>query len=624
MSGIAGLYHLDGRPVERAALVRMIDAAAHRAADGVGHWARGNVGLAHGLLATTAEDAGQSQPLLLEDEELCVTLDGRVDNRSELRADIRAAGLEPRGGTDAELVLQAYRRWGPQCASRIIGDFAFAIWDGRRRELFCARDFLGKRPFYYHFDGKRFLFGSEPQQILQDRTVPRRPNEGMIGEHLAVALRSNSETVFLELQRLPPAHSAVVGSSGLALRRYWSLNPDASLSYGDDREYVAHLREVLDRCVHERTRSNGPVAVELSGGLDSSSILAVVDAMDKGGGPSLDLRSVSMVFPGRPYDESSHITDVLSWVGRPGRFVRPEANGAALYEEEARRYLELGQFPNATMSYPVLSLARESGCRVLLTGHGGDEWLTGSNAKYADLIATGRPGTLIAELGRDHATVRRAARALWEGGVKPLIPHGLHHWLAGVRRRPIWAGWLREDFIRRIGLRERTRQAPWPQKIGYVAAERAWLLRTGWKAHASELSDRATSWFGVERRDPFDDRRFVELALALPNRQLLRGTQTKYVLRQAMTGLLPESVRQRADKAEFSEMVMRDLRAQGGRELFENLACAELGWVDEPLVLAGFDDADRKFAGGPATGRERVFHLWAVLAVERWLRACTL
>jgi len=162
------------------------------------------------------------------------------------------------------------------------------------------------------------------------------------------------------------------------------------------------------------------------------------------------------------------------------------------------------------------------------------------------------------------------------------------------------------------------------QKASYATQARGWLFRTGWKAHASELSDRATSWFGVERRDPLDDRRFVELALALPNRQLLQGARTKVLLREAMGGLLPETVRQRGDKAEFSDMVMRDLRVQGGRALFEKLASAEMGWVDQARVLEGYDEADRRFTGGPASGRERVFHLWAVVAIERWLRACSL
>src|SRR5476649_2651280 len=148
MSGIAGIYNLDGQPVDRARMQRMTDMMAYRGPDGMGCWIDGPVGLGHAMLHTTPESLREIQPLSDERSALCVTLDGRVDNRSELHAALQSKGQPLRTDTDAELVLQAYACWGEDCPQHILGDFAFAIWDGRNRKLFCARDALGIKPFY--------------------------------------------------------------------------------------------------------------------------------------------------------------------------------------------------------------------------------------------------------------------------------------------------------------------------------------------------------------------------------------------------------------------------------------------------------------------------------------------
>ena len=177
MSGIAGIFNLDGRPVDRELLGRMTDVIAYRGPDRGGIWSDGPVGLGHRMLCTTPESLRETQPLRDERADLCLVLDGRVDNRDELRGALLARGARPRDDTDAELVLRAYEVWGEECPKHIIGDFAFAVWDGRRRQLFCARDAIGVRPFFYHLNGQTFMFGTEVRQFFEDPTVRRRPNE---------------------------------------------------------------------------------------------------------------------------------------------------------------------------------------------------------------------------------------------------------------------------------------------------------------------------------------------------------------------------------------------------------------------------------------------------------------
>jgi asparagine synthase (glutamine-hydrolysing) len=166
MSGITGLYNLDGRPADDLLLRRMAAAIEHRGPDGIRYWVNGPVGLGHLMLQSTPESAHEKQPLANGDATLCLTLDGRVDNRSELRHGLESRGFSPRDDSDAELVLRAYECWGEGCPNRLLGDFAFAIWDAGKRQLFCARDHVGVSPFYYHRSASLFAFGSEIRSLL--------------------------------------------------------------------------------------------------------------------------------------------------------------------------------------------------------------------------------------------------------------------------------------------------------------------------------------------------------------------------------------------------------------------------------------------------------------------------
>lgn len=228
MSGIAAIYNLNGRPLERALLGRMTDVIAHRGPDGSGLFVDGAVGLSHQMLRTTPESLREEQPLADETGDLILTLDGRVDNRDELKAELNAKGLELRADTDAELVLRAYQAWGEECPQRIIGDFAFVIWDKRNQRFFCARDPMGIRPFYYYVDDRTFLCGSELRQILEHPTVRREPNEGMVGEYLSAVIVDTEETLYRGVFRLPGGHALLVQPGRVRKYRYWNVEPRES------------------------------------------------------------------------------------------------------------------------------------------------------------------------------------------------------------------------------------------------------------------------------------------------------------------------------------------------------------------------------------------------------------
>ena len=278
MSGIIGLYNLDGRPADPLLLERMARTIAHRGPDGIRYWLEGPLGFGHLRLQTTPESAYEKQPLTNEDSALCLTLDGRIDNRSELRALLDSEGSPPRDDTDAELVLRAYQRWGEECPNRLLGDFAFALWDARKQQLFCARDYVGVKPFYYHRSPSLFAFGSEIRAVLALDAVPRRLNESRLADFLVEELDREEEesTFYQDVQRLPAGHSLTISPGGFHLRDYWELKAPPPLKLGSLREYGEAFREIFVDAVRCRLRSTHPVGSTLSGGIDSSSVVCTI------------------------------------------------------------------------------------------------------------------------------------------------------------------------------------------------------------------------------------------------------------------------------------------------------------------------------------------------------------
>jgi asparagine synthase (glutamine-hydrolysing) len=590
LSVLAGILRLDGATASGDALAAMTDALAHRATGGVETVLEGPVAMAASAVAWSA------------DGRLCLALCGRVDNRDELGA-----------GSDAEIVLAAYERWGTRAIARILGDFALALFDQRRGELVCARDFLGKRPLYYHRGPGAFRWASEPQAVLADPAIPRKPNVGMIGEHLAGAAHSTRETLFEGLLRLPPAHLLTVSrDGGVRVERYWSWDPDRTVRHADDRGYAEEFRELFTAAVAARLQSPHPVAAELSGGLDSSAVVAVAAAA----GP-LDV--YSLVFPGSDSDETEHIRAVAAHVGVTPFEAEPQPAGAALYEDQVRRYLDLPEPPNMAMHRVLYDVARARGTRVVLTGKGGDEWFTGSPLAYADRLRAlqlrGLRGAVAAQRSRWPA--RSALRQLARDGVLPLMPARMQDLVQRATGRVGVPEWMPEDFWRGLDLPERIRR-PAPRGPRLAAAQLAAALDDGWIVHVAESSERTLAALGLEGRGPLDDRRLVEFALALPSTLRQRDGVTKWVVRAAMAGSLPEVVRTRTDKTGFREVFFRELEAQGGRRLFENLAIEELGWVDGARLRRGYEEfvvLHRRGQGHPL-----LWPLWNALSVERWVR----
>ena len=633
MSGIGGIYNLDGAPVDRALLERMSAAIAHRGPDGIHHWVEGPVGMGHCMLRTTPESVYERQPLTDDSGNLCLTMDGRVDNRQDLLSVLKSAGARLRDDTDAEIVLRAYECWGMECPARIIGDFSFVIWDKQRHQLFCARDILGIRPFYYYTDGQRFLWGSELYQLFQDRRVSRQPNEGMVAEYLAASLTNREQTLYKGILRLVPAHSLLIRDGRVEKTCYWDVDPNKEVRHKTDEDYAAHFSAVLKEAVRCRLRSNTAVAAELSGGLDSSAVVGISQLLIREGHPAGgDFATFSLAFPGLPCDESQYIDAAVQMWGVKSNRVRYEAPSPNVYFEDARRSLDFPNYPNGLMFDTLSTKMNEMGFRVLLTGNGGDEWLTGSFYHYADFLRDLKLVTLMRQLHADRQFGRNASTvpaivfprgALLKVGVLPLLPQIARRaakWTLGRSYEP--PPWIDAQFARRAQLSTRLQRIE--ARNGFPTFAQEDMYRnfvSGWACQGYEIDSRSESRFRLERRHPLSDRRVIEFAFSLPEEQRWREKQPKYILRNATRGLVPEAVRNRLSKADFSCIFAESLRKTWSNDLSRSLMIASVGWIDSGPLCKMFQEMNQAYQQSPGGVIPHDWVLWMIYGIETWFRA---
>jgi asparagine synthase (glutamine-hydrolysing) len=612
MSAIAAVFAAAGHD-HLDQVTRMLEGAEHRAPGKPETW---HVGPA--VLGVRQRRPSDSPSLVRSPGGFAIVFDGRLDNQDEL---IAALGT-PTGASDAALVLAAYERWLEKAPPLLLGDFAFAIWDPVHQRLFCARDVFGQRPLFYGQGGHTVVLASEPQQVLSHADIPQAINEGVVAEHLAGTRVTVEETPWLGVKRLPPAHLLLVSGAGTRICRYWDFDPDARVEYARAEAYAeqfAHLFEAAVTC-RVRDAARG-VGVFLSGGVDSSTVAAVAGRLHRAG-KSAPVHAFSLSYPNAPCDETSYIDALVNrWELASTRLDAVAATRRHV-ETEIGRYRDLPAFPTGSSLDPLRVRAAEH-VDVVLTGYGGDEWFTSSRPLHiADLVREGRVLAAAARWCSDTrqrswpsrlAFIRSVAAPLIPSAVKPVA-----RFIAGTPP-PVFE-WIRPEFAIRTALRDRLRRPVWTEFRTYVQRDIHAVTSGAMQLIGDELEDRAAACAGIQQRQPFNDRRVAEFGFALPDSQRWDGRETKVVIRRAFAGDLPDRVRRRPDKAEFSSTFVEALEPLGGRTLFEDLRSARAGWVDSSMALSQYDRLINLYRGGNEAYIAFTGSVWAVAAVELWLR----
>jgi asparagine synthase (glutamine-hydrolysing) len=610
LSGIAAILHFDGSSIEIELLERMTEAVAHRGPDGSATWTNGSVGLGHRMLYSTEEAVHERQPLRDETGRVCLVFDGRVDNREELRKALLDLGIALRDDTDAELVLNSYLQWGENAPTRILGDFALAIWDGPRDALFCARDVFGIKPLNYYIGPNFVLIASELHQIFCDPRAPRVPNEGMVGEYLAFHVTHQEETLWEGIRRLPAAHFMWVKSGLVDKRRYWDFDLSRQVRHQSDEEYASEFLSLFQESIRCRLRCRGRIGSYLSGGLDSSSVSVIANELLRQSSRSEPLETLSLVFPGSVCDESEYINDIVKHANLRSKLLFPSSTSLNYYCQQARRYQDFPGWPNGgAMNLSLRNWIRSTGTRVVLTGWGGNECLEGSpTSRITQLARRGKVAGLLG-VAKNWSPIADTPswRLVLDYGMRANIPASLKRASRVLLRNPL--PWLPPEFVRRTSLLDRIQQVRVPSANAVQQTIRSFFY-SGWSAHFHEARDRDASSFGIDERHPFFDRRLAEFTFALPEEQRADAGVAKIVLRKALRGKLPSSVLDRRVQTDFISILAAAVAAlEEDKGFFE--ALSSKGWVVANELLLSL----QKVRDGDLTPLWRV---WAAAGLNIW------
>lgn len=461
MSGIVGIYCIDGRPLEGSELEGPLDAISHRGRDATGLWTGPSVGLGHRMAWTTPQSLNEKLPLSDPSGRLALTYDGRVDNREELAHSLGFGGSAAEELTDGELILKAYEKWGEGCPERLVGDFVFAVWDEAGQEMFLARDPMGVKPVYYYLSARLFAFASEIKALLSLPEVPRRLDEVRVADYLAPLVNDKAVTFYRDVLRLPPGHCMRVGRGGVRLREYWSLETERELRLKSDEEYDSAFRELFSEAVRCRLHSAYPAGTALTGGLGSSSVGCVArDLLRAQGGEPLRAL-VALHDDAVQSDDGRLIQQLLAQGGFEPRYLEAEGLSPLSDFEQVSWHLEEPFFlPNLFMDRSIFEACRGHGVRIFLRGSGAVTTIPSGLQRLSELALGGRWVLLLREsrrLAEAHGLTLR--RVLWLYALSPLAPHSLRPaWRAlrgkeklGVRVNPT----IRGEFAGRIGLEDR-------------------------------------------------------------------------------------------------------------------------------------------------------------------------
>lgn len=611
MSGIAAIIHFNGAPADINGIEKMTAAMAYRGPDGIAALESGPAALGHCMLRSTVEALEEQQPLTNQDHSLTLVMDGFLTNWEELRAELKARRAHLRTGTDAELVLRAYEQWGTACLKHIDGEFAFLIWDERRQEAFCGRDHQGLRPLFYHRDRQRLIVASDISAIIS--VLPASPpmNEGFLAEMMAEQWYSRTETVWQGIQRVPPAHSLRAAQSAHELQCYWTLPLEVSIKFARESDYIAHYRDLLYDCIRRSSRSHQNIAFEVSGGLDSSSLFCLADKVHKDGRLlAPDFRGYTLIGPpGSEADELRFARAAGHQIGRELSEVPIFTPGLEWFHHQAQLDCDVPSYPSGAMHIGLERKALHDGCRVLINGLGGDQWLDGTRAYYEEQL-TERDWRGLAESLRIDATQlgwmptgRLLARAIVLAALPAFAVDCLRKQFGSISTSPFWlSGQARQELMqRRLDYETRLKTSGrWHYK--------EFKLNFAYNLLAFDLMNRQRERNGLESRSPMLMRSFIEFSAGTPEYLRLRGHRTKDLHRKAMLGILPDQICERQTKAEFSvawQALEKDLIAWLRTRTTANpLASLDSAGVERLLAFESHSEIDAM----------PYWELWAIFA----------
>jgi len=611
MSVQFGKWSFDGKPIDPDYLEKVQRLLTPYGPDRLGSYSNKNITLIQYAFHTTKESQRERQPHVAPSG-IVVLWDGRLDNRTELISGL--GGAADAHSTDVEIVAAAYERWRTDCFAKLIGDWALSIWDERSGSLTLAKDPIGTRHLYYSIENDQVTWSTilDPLVLFSGKTFQLCEEyiAGWFSFFPAVHL-----TPYVGINSVPPASVVLVRPKRHEIRGYWCFNPEKRIHYRNNSDYEEHFRLVFSNAVHRRLRSDRPILAELSGGMDSSSIVCVADTITArehaAGFPRID--TLSYYDDSEPnWNERPYFTKVEERRGRQGIHIDVSSNEQLKLEAVSDRFM-------ATPASGSLSPAVRSACtrrqenRVVLSGTGGDE-VTGGvptpTPEIADLLTSGRFGALAHALKIWALNKRKPWFHLFCDAVREFLPLSLLR--VPPYRRP--AAWLTPEFVKRNltalqGYQTRLKVlGPSPAFQANIATLQTLQRQLGCEVLSPDLLR--------EKRYPYLDRDLLEFMYSVPRDQVVRPGQRRSLMRRALAGIVPDEILNRKRKAYVARSPMTTIATQL-KELIEmcrDMRSSSLGIVNSHALQESFEEAAR--------GHEvPIVLLMRTICIESWLRS---
>ncbi|MDD4126314.1 MAG: asparagine synthase (glutamine-hydrolyzing) [Methanomicrobium sp.] len=598
MCGIAGQYVFSGYNIDMKLLNDMSDSLVHRGPDDSGIYTSEKAGLVHRRLSIIDLSAEGRQPMANEDETLWLVFNGEIYNYKELGEELIKLGHKFRTKTDSEVIIHAFEEWGYECLNKFNGMWAFAIWNDKNKELFCARDRAGIKPFYYSQTKTGVIFASEIKALCRNAETGNEVNDEKLTAFLKWGLSDyDSETMFEGVFQLLPGHFMTIKDDSAEIKKYWDTNPSketVSKNLSDD-ELSQNFLKLLRDSVKLHLRSDVPVGTCLSGGLDSSTITALINEIKKEGndpGKAQAQNTFSAVFSDKRFDESEYIDIAVKSADVNAHYIRPDpkelwADLDHLIYSNDEPFLQLTLYSQYCVMRDI-----SRNVKVVLDGQGADEMLGGYIAYFfchiKDLF---KKGHLIRAFLESFGVFRNH---------RSFLKYGMKQFFVRKQRR----GLIKGDEI------------PLKRYQGSLNQALDCDLKSTNLPYLLHWEDRTAMAFSVEARVPFLDFRVIEFLTSLPGDQKIRKGITKYILRKAIKGVVPEKIRCRMDKKGFAtpeEVWMKeDLKDEIlgviNSESFKTRKYWDAGKIRE--------EYERYLCGKSEYSSE----IWRIVCTEMWLR----
>lgn len=621
MCGIAGTVRTDGSDAETRTVRRMTDRIAHRGPDADGFYSDAGTALGHRRLSIVDLATG-SQPMTNEDGSLWITYNGEIFNHADLRPALERAGHRYHSRSDTETVLHSYEQHGDQCVRQFRGMFAFAIWDAKHHRLFCARDRLGIKPFYYFWNGRLFAFASEIKALLEHPEISARANEQLLPEHLAFGYNSGEETLFAGIRKLMPGHTLTLQCGPqptLEIKQFWDAPCPESFEQRSDEDWIKECRTRLEDAVQTRLMSDVPLGMFLSGGVDSSAIAALIKRMTTSA-----VKTFAVGYAETEFSELAYARQVAERIGTDHHDVVISMDDffnalpRLVWHED-----EPISWPSSVSLYFVARLAAEQ-VKVVLTGEGSDEEFAGyARYRFFQLnqrwmsAYSGVPSSLRSKVRNVVSTSPALSASL---------RRKLGHTVLG-RETAIESLYL-DNFYCAFGadeqrqlLAERYSENPYAFFLRYWEAVKrsptlSRLLYADQKTYLVELlmkQDQMSMACSIESRVPFLDHVFVEFAAGVPPHMKLRGKEGKYILKKAVGDLLPQDIIYR--KKQGFPTPLRDWLLDERAKVLVSYLRDPKGILAEYVNRQFLEDLLQKHSSGQCDATDRI---WRLLNLQLW------